>query len=277
MICKNCSGFNTDDNLYCTKCGKKLIDIEQSTPSNGDVESTEHLVQLLSDKQTEQGIVQQEQGDSKANVETMSECAESEASDEQSNEEVSQAVGAAELEQVNTEENQSKDKKMDSIFCSNCGCQNNAGTNFCTKCGLRLASSINESTVLQQRVPQQTLGVQQPMGVPQQPIEVYHQHPNNLHSQKPPKSKGLAITGMVMGIVSVCFCFYPPVGIALALVGLIVSAIAISNPNGRGMAIAGLVISIVGLIFLIVVLTVAIAFLDALKTNSSFVSNLFLK
>ena len=65
--------------------------------------------------------------------------------------------------------------------------------------------------------------------------------------------KGMAIGGMVLGIVGLVLCFIPiPFGgiIALicAIVGLIVSAMAMKRcPSSKGMAIAGLVCSIIAL------------------------------
>jgi len=60
-------------------------------------------------------------------------------------------------------------------------------------------------------------------------------------------TKGLAVAGLVLGILSVLL---PGVGILLALVGIVLSAIAISRRAGRGLAIAGLLLSILGLLII---------------------------
>ncbi len=64
--------------------------------------------------------------------------------------------------------------------------------------------------------------------------------------------KGLAITGMVLGIVGVCTSLFY-IGGVIGIVGLVFSIIAIRKANrgladGKGMAIAGLVTSIVAII-----------------------------
>jgi hypothetical protein len=68
----------------------------------------------------------------------------------------------------------------------------------------------------------------------------------------PPKGNGLAVAGMVLGIIGLVLCWIPFVGAACALIGLILSALGMSKANkgasGKGMAIAGLVCGIVGLI-----------------------------
>ena len=64
--------------------------------------------------------------------------------------------------------------------------------------------------------------------------------------------KGLAITGMVLGIVGLCTAIFY-VGGVIGIVGLIFSIIAIRKASkglggGKGMAIAGLVTSIVAIV-----------------------------
>ena len=68
---------------------------------------------------------------------------------------------------------------------------------------------------------------------------------------QPLKTNGMAIAGLVMGILSLiqCCCF------VFGILGIIFSGIALSQINkrpteftGRGMAVAGLVMSILGLI-----------------------------
>jgi len=69
-------------------------------------------------------------------------------------------------------------------------------------------------------------------------------------SQQPPQGKqygGLAIAGMVIGIVSLFIWWIPFIGLVLTIVGLILSGFGMKSDN-RGMAIAGLVTNILGLI-----------------------------
>ena len=69
-----------------------------------------------------------------------------------------------------------------------------------------------------------------------------------------PRTNGMAITGFVMGILSVsgCICCY---GLPCNILGLVFSIIALSQINrnpavekGRGLAIAGLILSAIGIL-----------------------------
>lgn len=67
-------------------------------------------------------------------------------------------------------------------------------------------------------------------------------------------SVGKSVASMVLGILSLVFCWVPFLGLILSLIGLPlgVSGMRMFAPGtpggGRGMAIAGLVTSIIGLI-----------------------------
>ena len=62
------------------------------------------------------------------------------------------------------------------------------------------------------------------------------------------QSKGMAIAGLVLGILSLVLSFWIGwLGFIVGIVGIVVSAMAMKRcPAGKGMAIAGLVCSIVG-------------------------------
>ena len=85
-------------------------------------------------------------------------------------------------------------------------------------------------------------------------------------------TNGMAITGMVMGILSL-LCSYPCCGVPFNILGIIFSLVALSqlkkNPGqgGRGMAIAGLICSILSIVImvLLVVLGMASGFLSELN------------
>jgi Domain of unknown function (DUF4190)/GYF domain 2 len=77
---------------------------------------------------------------------------------------------------------------------------------------------------------------------------------------RPPKTNGLAIAGMILGILSLMpLCF---VNILMAIIGMVLSCLALSQikksggqETGRGLAITGIVTSVIGLfVFLVVVL-----------------------
>lgn len=79
----------------------------------------------------------------------------------------------------------------------------------------------------------------------------------------PPQQQGngLAVTGMVLGIVGIVFFWLPIFGWILAILAIIFGGVGIARANkgasGKGMAVAGLVLGIVS-IALYVIIVVAI-------------------
>ena len=139
---------------------------------------------------------------------------------------------------------------------------------FCTKCG----SSLSENGVC----PVCDVPVSDPI------------NPELVFDQPPAASnpgKGLGITGMVMGIVSllcntVCSCMYGSVlGFPLSIVGLILSIIAKKKSKAagcsNGMATAGLITSIISIaicalaVIGIIVYFVFVVGLTALSTTEA--------
>jgi len=74
----------------------------------------------------------------------------------------------------------------------------------------------------------------------------------SVQPQTPRKGNALAITGMILGIVSVVLCWLPIVSLPCGIGGLIFSILGIrrakTTGTGRGVALAGLVLSILGLL-----------------------------
>lgn len=68
---------------------------------------------------------------------------------------------------------------------------------------------------------------------------------------------GLAIAGLVLGIISIVLCWIPLFDLVIGIVGLILSLLGRRSLSRRGLAIAGLVCSIIGLI-LSLIITVAV-------------------
>lgn len=65
--------------------------------------------------------------------------------------------------------------------------------------------------------------------------------------QQPSEGMGLAIAGMIFGILSIVLCICNLFDFVIVLPGIILSSIALAGHNqGKGMAIAGLVCSIIG-------------------------------
>lgn len=104
---------------------------------------------------------------------------------------------------------------------------------------------------------------------PQAPTPMYPTTP-----AAPPQGNGLAIAGMVLGIVSLAlFCVYW-LAIPCAIVGLILSIIGLKKSKvvgkGHGMALAGVITSIVALglaILIIILIAVGVAWVQ-LNANS---------
>lgn len=75
-------------------------------------------------------------------------------------------------------------------------------------------------------------------------------------SQTPPRAgNGLALTGMILGIVSLISCWIGLVSLPAAIAGIVFSILGMrrakATGTGRGMAITGLVLSILGLLLFV--------------------------
>lgn len=105
------------------------------------------------------------------------------------------------------------------MVCTNCGTQLAEGTTFCPNCGAQQAA---------------------PQAAPQAPVQpAYGYQP--VPAQKVP-GKGLAVAGLIMGILS--FFILPYVTGAL---GIIFGGVAKSKGYRGGMATAGIVCGIIGI------------------------------
>jgi hypothetical protein len=75
------------------------------------------------------------------------------------------------------------------------------------------------------------------------------------------QSNGMAVSGMVLGILAVVLFWLPVVGWILAILAIIFGALGIARGNkgasGKGMAIAGLVLGIISIaLYIIIVIAV---------------------
>ena len=100
---------------------------------------------------------------------------------------------------------------------------------------------------------------------PSAPAIQQHQQPYPQYGyQEQSTTNGMAITGMVMGILSI-LSIYPCCGIPFNILGIIFSSIGLKqiksnqHQGGRGMAIAGLICSIISLVLLVVFIGLGIA------------------
>lgn len=86
------------------------------------------------------------------------------------------------------------------------------------------------------------------------------------------QTNGLAVAGMVVGIVSIALFFLNWIDILIGIVGLVLSIVGLSKSRqlggtGRGMAIAGIITSAVGIVAAAIFL---IAVVVAVTSSSPF-------
>ena len=101
--------------------------------------------------------------------------------------------------------------------------------------------------------PYQQAAGQQPL-TPQMGTGYYYV-PGNFNMPQPEKTgnAGLAIAGMVCGIVSIVICCLWGVSLLVAIPGLILSIVALAKKcKGKGMAVAGVICSSLGIILFII-------------------------
>ena len=84
----------------------------------------------------------------------------------------------------------------------------------------------------------------------------------------PPQGNGLAVTAMVLGIISVVLCWVWFLGGVLALLAIVFGALGMgrakrANGAGKGAAVAGLVLGVVGLLLAIIFVIVAVIAIGA--------------
>lgn len=119
---------------------------------------------------------------------------------------------------------------MEEMKCKKCGQEMSAQTAYCPFCG-----TPNES-------PQTPVYNENPAPPPYQ-----HNDPNHMPQSQP--SSGMAISSMVLGIISlVLSCLF--LGWIPAVISLIQGILALATDKpGKGMAISGIVMSAVTLFF----------------------------
>lgn len=138
-------------------------------------------------------------------------------------------------------------------ICKNCGTNNEEGVAYCAGCGAAMEVGYQSPVSYQQPTYQQP-AYQQP--VYQQPAAPVV------------PGKGMSITAMVLGIISLVFCCVWYISIPCAIVGLILGCIGNSKAKEvgmkSGMAVAGIACSAIaiGLALLLLLFVVGAAILS---------------
>jgi hypothetical protein len=89
--------------------------------------------------------------------------------------------------------------------------------------------------------------------------ETYPPPPPGAQPVYGPPTNGLAVAGMVLGIISIPLFFLNWIDMIIAIVGLVLSLVGLGKSNqlggaGRGMAVAGIITSAVGIVAALVFL-----------------------
>lgn len=100
--------------------------------------------------------------------------------------------------------------------------------------------------------PQSTMAPYQqpPQNQPYQPYQPYQ--PPTADSKKP-----MAITSLILGIVSVIFCCFMYLSIPCGIIAIILGAIGLKSMS-RGMAVAGIVLGIIGIALPLILILLAV-------------------
>lgn len=134
------------------------------------------------------------------------------------------------------------------MFCESCGSQVPDGQAFCSNCGKPVAQPVQPAAQPVQPVQQYAQPVYtQPVA---QPVQQYVQPaPVVVVQQQPAKrGNGMATAGLVFGILTLVFFWFPGLDWLFGLLGLIFSIVGVARKNvgGKGAAIAGLVLTLLG-------------------------------
>ena len=86
--------------------------------------------------------------------------------------------------------------------------------------------------------------------------EIQENKTNNVENTENQKDKkGMALAGMILGIVTIVLCFIFYISIPCGILAIIFGAMSLKSTN-RGMALAGVITGIVGIILTIVIFAV---------------------
>ena len=162
------------------------------------------------------------------------------------------------------------------MFCGKCGTQIPEGAAICPNCGTNVTEESGVSNQMEASEPSTMEYVtsvenSQKSDCSATPSNSMNAVPfNNGETASEVKSgKGLAVAGMVLGIVSIVFWFFGAgalVGLVTGIIGLICSSSAKKAGYIGGMQTAGFVCSLIGLIGSALVFVACVACLGAVGT-----------
>jgi hypothetical protein len=79
----------------------------------------------------------------------------------------------------------------------------------------------------------------------------------------PQEGNGMAVAGLVLGIIALVLCWVPFINWLMSLLGIIFGALGIGKANrvgrGKGMAIAGLICAILGAVLGVLLILVFVS------------------
>ena len=144
------------------------------------------------------------------------------------------------------------------MICKSCGSEIKDGQSFCANCGAPVtppAQPAVQAAVqpVVQQVPQPAVQQAQPMSQPAKPVQqAPAAAPASVPAKPARKSRGFAITGFILGLNTVEFCFIIFINLFslfTGLAGTILSILALTKKNGKlkPLAVIGLILSVFGL------------------------------
>ena len=154
------------------------------------------------------------------------------------------------------------------LFCPKCGASIEGNKSCCPCCGTAINESQNVHNSQPVPPPQQNAnGIppyqqnqfgqqapftqQPPFGqIPPQPLQ-YENY--NQYQKNDSVYQGCAVTGMILGILSIIMCCTFWFDILIGIAGLVLSIVGLKSKQGQGFSIAGICCSIAGILFAMVI------------------------
>ena len=168
------------------------------------------------------------------------------------------------------------------MFCTNCGEKLLDGATFCTNCGEKIvlgennAQSSDSATQTSDVESKKVVSLAKPRLEPKpEPERTTVVNPQNAFESSAsmsaptptstptevnaPRTNGLSIASMVLGIVSICLAALQLISFPSGILAIIFSAKTQKSGNKNGMAKAGMITGIIGLVLAVLWLVICIA------------------